>query len=52
MAKLAEPDILGIRALIKSGYSDKDIARYSGVVPGTIHHIRYGKTWKHVREAA
>lgn len=47
-AKLTEKDIPIIRGMIKGGHSLRAIGRKFNVSAGTIHYIKYGKTWTHV----
>lgn len=48
MAKLTEPDVGKIKAMIRSGVNDNEIAASYGVHKATISFIRTGRTWKHV----
>lgn len=47
--KLSEQDIKEIRSLIKDGYTLVYIAKRFGVVHSTIHCIKAGITWKHIK---
>jgi hypothetical protein len=48
MSKLNKSDAILIKALILDGYSDRNISKIFKVCPGTIGHIRAGRTWKNV----
>jgi hypothetical protein len=47
-AKLTDPDVVGIRALLREGFRRRDIAAGYGVAMTTIAAIAIGRTWKHV----
>lgn len=48
-AKLTESDVLKIRELVRTGVSQREIARRFGVVQGVIGHIVAGRTWRRAR---
>ena len=48
-SRLTEADVAIIREHISAGASDAWIANRFDVVPGTIHHIRHGNSWKHIQ---
>ncbi len=47
-SKLIECDIIEIRALLKSGMKQKEIAQKFNVDPSTISYINIGRKWQHV----
>lgn len=49
-AKLSRPQVLAIRAALKSGRLQKDLAEEYGVHPASIKSIKSGRTWCHVQE--
>lgn len=49
-AKLCEEDVVQIRALLRDGLTQTDIARRYGVFNSSISNIKTWKTWKHVPE--
>jgi hypothetical protein len=48
-AKLTESDVLEIREFVRTGVSQREIARRFGVVQGVIGHIVAGRTWSRTR---
>lgn len=48
-SKLTNQKIIVIRKKLKKGYSNKDLAVLYDVSPTTIHEIKSGKTWKHLK---
>ena len=47
-AKLNELDVVEIANLIKSGFSNREIAARYNVTHENIQHIRKGHTWSHI----
>lgn len=50
-AKLSQAEVAVIKRRLASGEQYRKIAAEYGVAPGTIGHIKYGKTWTHVEAA-
>lgn len=48
-AKLTEEDVISIKIRLKSGQTQRSLAREYGVHHLTIHWIKQGKTWTHVK---
>ena len=48
MAKLTEPDVIIIKRMIKTGFTDEDIANKFGMGKKSINNIRNKKSWTHV----
>jgi len=49
---LTEADIPAIRAQLRDGISETQIAADFGVGRSAINHIRRGKSWTHIKEAS
>lgn len=48
MSKLTEQDVLGIKELLKLGFTQRNIGEMFGVQCSTICYINQGKLWKDV----
>lgn len=48
LSKLIERKVIEIKALLKTGAKQKDLATKYNVSPSTINSIAKGRTWKHV----
>lgn len=49
LSKLRECDVRGIKDMLRNNESGVRIAKQFNVQPGTIYHIKSGKTWKHIK---
>lgn len=48
-SRLVEKDVIDIKAMIKEGFTNKEIAELFNVHKATINCIRIGRNWSHIK---
>ena len=50
--RLTEAQVREVRAMVRAGHMQKDVAAQFGVDPSLISHIMCGRVWRRLRDAA